>query len=126
MTGSWLAPILEQASAKGGRSTALHPLQWAFGLVLAALVGVAPFTPPAWLMISLLALAGVILVMIIIAYVFFMRSNPDYLRSENYTLQKMAIERGVFGDSITGLMPRIDMTRTETGGESDKQEGDAR
>lgn len=29
--------------------------------------------------------------------------NPDALRSESYSLSKMAIERGLVGDSISGV-----------------------
>ena len=32
-----------------------------------------------------------------------MKQDPDYLRSERFSLSKLAIERGLYGDSLTGL-----------------------
>lgn len=36
------------------------------------------------------------------AYVYSLIKNPENLRSEKFTIQRMALERGIFGDSITG------------------------
>lgn len=37
------------------------------------------------------------------AYIYFMFKNPDALRSETFTLRKMAIEKSLHGDDLTGL-----------------------
>ena len=37
-------------------------------------------------------------------YVFFMFKDSDALRSERYSLSKMAIEKGLIGDDIKGLL----------------------
>ncbi len=40
----------------------------------------------------------------ICSYAFCLFSNPDALRSEKYTLHKMAIEHGLYGDNVTGVI----------------------
>ncbi len=44
------------------------------------------------------------------AYIYFSCKGPDYLRSEKYSLSKLAIEKGMIGDNITGSF-----TQTLTG-----------
>jgi hypothetical protein len=41
------------------------------------------------------------------AYVYFAWRAPDYLRSEKYTLSKLAIEKSVKGDNIRGFIDPI-------------------
>lgn len=38
------------------------------------------------------------------SYIYFMRRDPDALRSESYSLQKLAIEKGIFGDNLVGMI----------------------
>ncbi len=38
------------------------------------------------------------------AYLFFAKRNPDALRSERFLTHKMAIERGVLGDKLSGVI----------------------
>ena len=38
------------------------------------------------------------------AYVYCLVTDRDALRSETYTIQKMAIEKGFVGDSLTGVL----------------------
>ena len=37
------------------------------------------------------------------AYVYFGKTNPDALRSESYSLTKLAIQNRLMGDSLTGV-----------------------
>ena len=46
--------------------------------------------------------AAVAIVLYLIAYIYFAFKNPDELRSESYSIQKLAIEKGFIGDSISG------------------------
>ena len=43
------------------------------------------------------------LVLFLAAFVFFAATDKDALRSERFGIQKMAIEKGMIGDSTTGL-----------------------
>lgn len=71
-------------------------------LVLCALLIGAGIGLPDWLMITFgLVFAGCIC-LFIYSYVFLLHNNSDALRSESYSLQKIAIEKGLIGDSIHG------------------------
>jgi hypothetical protein len=54
----------------------------------------------------------VFLLLFLVSYIYFGIKNPDYLRSEQYSLSKMAIERGLLGDNLTGLRDVNDPTST--------------
>jgi len=52
----------------------------------------------------MLAIAGgASIILYLIAYIYFAIKSPDYLRTERYSIQKMAIERGLVGDSTAGF-----------------------
>lgn len=38
------------------------------------------------------------------AYIYCLATDKDALRSETYTIQKMAIEKGFVGDSLIGVL----------------------
>ena len=95
--------LLHQASAQGSRSTALYPLAWAFTLDLATLIAAIWERAPSWVPVLLAVLAAVLLGAYLIAYFYFMVKNPDALRSENFTLSKMQIERSQIGDTSRGF-----------------------
>lgn len=95
--------FLSQASAKGARSTALHSLQWALGLLLASLPPMVWAKAPEWLMALTVALVVVVILVFLGAYVFLLLKNPDALRSEEFSLSKLALEKGLVGDNIVGL-----------------------
>lgn len=46
-----------------------------------------------------------VLLLFLSSYVYFMRTNPDALRSEQFSLSKLAIEKGLIGDTLSGLHP---------------------
>jgi membrane protein YdbS with pleckstrin-like domain len=94
----------EQMNATLSRSDVLRPLAWLVlitGLTLILLVGA---NAPEWLLI----LAGVLFVgsvcIYAVAYIFCLFVDRDSLRSEKYSLQQMAIEHGIVGDSTTGVI----------------------
>ncbi len=101
--------FLERAFAQKLRSTAIEPVQWVLALLLAATVGGPAVGAPAWLEILLASLSGSTVLFFGVCYVFFMRKNPDALRSERYTLQKMALERGILGDNTTGPLKQDEL-----------------
>ena len=59
---------------------------------------------PEWLLITLALFLGLCVVLFVGAYIYLLINNPDALRSETYTLQKIALEKGLFGDSISGTI----------------------
>lgn len=96
--------VLEGASAKGARSTALHSLQWGIGLLLAGIPASVLAQSPEWVIIVIVVLLSLVIAVYILAYLFLLFTDRDALRSEQFTLSKMAIERGLIGDNLTGLL----------------------
>jgi hypothetical protein len=96
--------FFSRSDAKGTRSTALHSLQWALGLLLAAVPATIAAKAPDWVLVGLLLAAGVVLTVFLGAYIYFLVRDPDALRSEQFTLSKMAIEKGMIGDNVAGFV----------------------
>ncbi len=96
--------LLQQATAQGSRSTALNPIAWAFAVILSAVVASVWVHSPNWLIILFSVFAALILVVFLFAYIYFALTNSDALRSEKFTLSKMAIERSVTGDTLRGFL----------------------
>ena len=59
---------------------------------------------PPWVLIVLMIGFGVIVGVFVWAFIFFSYRSPDYLRSEKYTLTKLAIEHSQKGDNLVGLI----------------------
>ena|ERR1035438_41954 len=95
--------LFQQASAQGSRSTALNPVGWVFATILSALIGSTMAKAPQWITVLLSVFAGLILFVYLFAYVYLMFRDRDALRSERFTLSKMAIERSITGDSLRGF-----------------------
>ena len=98
-----LHSFFSEASAKGARSTALQPLHWLIGMLLTSIPIMAMAGVSSWILIAVSITLGLVLIIFLGAYIYFLLKNPDALRSERFTLSKMAIERGLIGDSLSGL-----------------------
>jgi hypothetical protein len=96
--------FLQQANAMGTRSTVLTDLRWFAAIILSALLGAIKFTAPYWVLVFLLIILGLIALVYLSAYIYFGIKCPDALRSEKFTLSKLAIERSVIGDSLAGFI----------------------
>jgi hypothetical protein len=59
---------------------------------------------PLWVTTLLSVFAGSLLLVFMFAYLYLMFNDRDALRSERFTLSKMAIERSVTGDSLRGFI----------------------
>lgn len=101
---SFLNPFFEGANAKGALSSALHSLLWLMGMIMVGIVSLVIVKAPAWLIISIVIFMFIVAILIVLAYLYFMINSPDSLRSEKYSLSKMAIERGLVGDDLSGMM----------------------
>lgn len=96
--------LLQQATAQGSRSTALNPLAWALGIILSAFLVAARITGvPTWVLLLLGSSSALFILSFMIAYFVLLFSDRDALRSERFTLSKMAIEKSVVGDSSRGF-----------------------
>ena len=64
---------------------------------------------PDWLLILFAILLGLSVAIFLASYIYFALKNPDALRSERFTLSKMAIEKNLIGDDVAGLVELDDV-----------------
>lgn len=86
------------------RSNVIVSLLWLFFLTLGSTVTYAILGDKEILLYFFIGALSVELLSIIVAYFIFAFKDPDCLRSETYTLSKLAIEKGQVGDNQTGLL----------------------
>ena len=98
-----LFSILTQALASGSKSTVLRPLGWLVLLTVGGAIAASHYQSPDWLVHLLGYGAGASIVLYLLAYVYFALRSPDSLRTERYSIQKLAIQHGLIGDSATGF-----------------------
>ena len=95
--------LLSRSTADGSRTNALNHIQW----MIAAFLVVFMIAATSGLATAVQIFIGSITVLLVIAYLvthfYFAVKNPDALRSEKFTIQKMAIERAIIGDSKSGI-----------------------
>jgi hypothetical protein len=95
---------IAQQVAGGSRTDVLRSLIWPNALLLGALVWAGTRGAPMFILVLLSALLVLFMLLYGGAYIAFGRIDPNLLRSERFNLEKMAIERGVYGDSTKGLL----------------------
>ena len=96
--------MLHQALASGSRSTVLKPLGWLVALTLTGAIGAFRLTATPWFSNTLGALCLLSIGLYFAAYIYFAITDKDALRSEKYSIQKMAIQKGFIGDDQTGYI----------------------
>ena len=116
-----LLSFLQQATAKGSKSTALNPLAWALGILLSALLVAFRLNAPMWALIALGIGSGATMAIFLAAYIYFVLTNPDALRSERFTLSKMAMQQSEKGDDLHGFFAPDDRKATKLLSENDSK-----
>lgn len=96
--------LREQMHASLSRSDILRALIWPIGILMTGIVGLVGTGAPHWLLVLFSALFVGGMMLYGGAYLYCLINDRDSLRSETYTLHKMAIEHGIYGDSRTGLI----------------------
>jgi hypothetical protein len=96
--------LLRQASTSGSRSTALNPLAWLFGLTLSGLIIGAIEHVTSWILILLGIASTFAFLAYLVAYFYLLSKDRDALRSERFTLSKIAMDKSIRGDSLTGFI----------------------
>lgn len=99
---SLIRSFLQQASAEGSRSTVLKPIGWMISICIAATLSAAYFKLEAWVVFMFAGFCGLTMLLYLFSYLYCLFKDRDALRSETYTIQKMAIEKGFVGDSTKG------------------------
>ena len=100
----WLRDMLHQATEDGSRSTALKPVGWMTGVLTSSSIGSAYFGAPSWLTMVFAVSSALSVALYVFAYLYLLFNDRDSLRSERYSLQKLAIEKGIVGDSSSGVI----------------------
>jgi hypothetical protein len=99
-----LPALMKSIRSYGSKSSVLSPLLWFAFIMLGAIVAAAWVHASTWLLVIFTVVfaldAGLILVMYV---VFVAKGETHQLRSETYSLQHMAIARGLVGDNVVGL-----------------------
>ncbi len=95
--------LREHMNATLSRSDVLKPLAWLVSILALAVVLLLFAKAPDWILAPIsYGLVGSI-VLYAAAYIYCLIMDRDALRSEKYSLHKMAIEHGFLGDSTAGM-----------------------
>jgi hypothetical protein len=108
---SWM---MQQGSVQGTKSTVITPLVWAMGILTTGLMVGAKVGLSATVIGVFSACLVLVVLGLLSAFGYFAWKNPDALRTERYTLTKLAIEKRLSGDDMAGIREAIEMI----GGES--------
>jgi hypothetical protein len=105
MNGDFFQRVWAQAGEIArSRSSALVPLHWITAILVAFLLLSVALHAPGWMQIGLFVLLALVILQSVVSYNYFMTTNPDALRSEKHVLSKYAIDKGLYGDSDSGLI----------------------
>ncbi len=97
--------LLSRGSSIGqSRSSALNPLQWMTVIIIGGLASFVFAHAPTWLIALMAILVGLTFALFASAYVYFMVRDPGALRSEDYSLAKHALDKGLFTPEIAKLV----------------------
>jgi hypothetical protein len=94
----------ERAQGQGSRSTVLRPLGWLLALCATGSLGSVSVSAPVWLTVLFAVGAGLSILIYLAAYGYCLLKSPEALRTESYSIQKLAIEKSFRGDSLTGVV----------------------
>jgi hypothetical protein len=99
-----LSAFLQQASAKGTKATVLKPLGWIIAILIAATIGSASLSSSKWILTMFAIFVGITILLYLFTYLFCLFTDKDSLRSETYSIQKLAIQKGLIGDNMSGII----------------------
>lgn len=96
---------ISEANQSGYRSTVLRPIYGIGILSIVACITCFVFKVPNWIGVVFAIIAFIILVVAIFAYIYCLVKDRGALRSEWHSINQMAIEHGILGDSTAGIQP---------------------
>ena len=99
----FFSAILNQVNSIGSRSTVLKELKWIITIFLSAIYFLVDIKASD----IMLYIIGVMLFFTFLTFLYThlicLKKNPELLRSESYSLNKLKIEKGYIGDNLHGL-----------------------
>ncbi|ERF79504.1 hypothetical protein [Gallibacterium anatis] len=96
------------------KSTALSPILWILGVLFSGMSILYWVTQKEFVIYVGFALIFIVLVFALYSYNHFMKTDPDFLRSESFKLTKLAMEKGHIGDTSQGLQVQKQLTNQNT------------
>ncbi|ADU11996.1 hypothetical protein [Asticcacaulis excentricus] len=93
-----------QSKADLSRSDVLRVLLWPIAILGAALSGALYVRSDLAVLLVILVFLGLFLMSYLCAFAYLLLTDKDALRSEKYSLHKLAIQQGLYGDSDIGLV----------------------
>ena len=103
--------LLQSALAQGSRSTVLRPLGWLLAICASSAIASMEVRAPQWVVSVFMIMCIATVALYLIAYIFCLFADRDALRSETFSIQKLAIEKGYIGDSSTGILEGVNLER---------------
>lgn len=100
-----LRQLLEQQIGFSKKSTALQPVIWVIAIIGGILAASIRYASSHGVIVTLVIILVGVLTLFGGAFIYLLLNDRDALRSEKYNISKLAIERGVIGDSQTGTPP---------------------
>ena len=104
MSLEMLKSFLEHYSAKGTKANVLKPVGWIISVLIFANIYVFYINLPIWVCILFTIFSSLAILLFIFSYIYCLLTDKDALRSESFTIQKLAIEKGFVGDNIIGKL----------------------
>ena len=95
--------LLQHGMLNGSRSTVVTMLAWMAATLASCMLGTVVFNAPNWMQVFVATMLGVDFFLFVAAYIYFGFTDKDALRSERYSIQKLAIEYNLIGDKAAGL-----------------------
>ena len=86
------------------------------------MIGCLELKSPAWVLTFFAVLSGCATVLYFAAFIYCLFVDRDALRSETYSIQKLAIEKGFVGDSSVGILVPNSQTKLPELARGEEQE----
>jgi uncharacterized MAPEG superfamily protein len=100
----FIQTLLHRADIGQSRTSALNPLQWFMVIIGFILLAVILGKAPVWIMVIVAIAMISASVFFLYCFLYLMKNDPDSLRSETYLVSKLAIQKGMMGDNLIGLI----------------------
>jgi hypothetical protein len=100
-----LKSFFSKAQATGTKANVLSDLRWFIYVMLSGFLLAVRLSAPKWVIVFIAIMLGFGAILYLGLYIYFGITNPGALRSESFTLYKMAIEKTVIGDDLAGFIP---------------------
>jgi hypothetical protein len=102
MAFSILTQLLAKAYQSGYRSNILNSLIYICAVIITAIAVLSKTSVDKWIINGLAVTLFIVIAVFVFSYLYCVVKDRDALRSERYSINKMAIENKFFGDDKSG------------------------